>query len=144
MPRIGTAAKTKRDRDILAGLPALMGNHTHLDLPIGRKSLAELRAMFEEHLRAMPRVWELTIARRVAIQAERALEARLRPVVASLKDVARSRAGKHDARNRDYGFEPDRKPVMSATTKLLANVKRQATRKERGIVGKKRRRRKGT
>jgi hypothetical protein len=100
--------------------------------------------VFEEHLRAMARVWELTIARRVAIQAERALEARLRPVVASLKDVARSRAGKHDARNRDYGFEPDRKPFMSATTKLLANVKRQATRKERGIVGKRRRRRKGT
>jgi len=40
---------------------------------------------------------------------------------------------------RSYGFQPDKKPYMSAQTKLAANVKRQETRRKRGLVSKKKR-----
>lgn len=141
MPRLSTATKTERNTGILAGLPVLLGGSKRADIPGGPFPLEALRAMFEKHLRAMAKVRDLTIARRQAVQEERAMEAALQPVIASLKLLAHGRAGKHSAKLRAMGFEPEKKPVMSAATKLAANVKRQATRKERGIVGKRRKRR---
>jgi hypothetical protein len=44
---------------------------------------------------------------------------------------------------REYGFEPDKKPQMTAMTKLVAHVKRQATRKKRGTMGKRQRKKLG-
>lgn len=139
VPRLSTATKTKRDTGIVAGLPALLAPSGRADIRGGPFAIDALRAMFEKHLRAMAKVRELTIARRQAVQEERAVEASLRPVIASLKLLAHGRAGKYGARLRALGFEPEKKPTMSVATKVAANVKRQATRKERGIVGKKRR-----
>jgi hypothetical protein len=52
--------------------------------------------------------------------------------------LAASFLGPHSARVREFGIEPDKKPQMTQT-KLLANLKRQETRRRRGIVSKKRR-----
>jgi hypothetical protein len=138
VPRLSTATKTTRDTGIVKGLPALLRVTGRADIPGGPFTIDALRAMFEKHLRAMAKVRELTLARRQAVQEERAMERALAPVIASLKLLAHGRAGKYSAGLRALGFEPEKKPVMSTMTKLLANVKRQATRKERGIVSKKR------
>jgi hypothetical protein len=138
VPRLSTATKTKRDTGILNGLPVLLEGTGRADIPGGPFTIDVLRAMIDKHLRAMAKVRDLTIARRVAVQEERAVEAALQPVLANLKAMAQARVGKYSIRLRDLGFEPDRKPVMSAATKVVANAKRQATRKERGIVGKRR------
>ncbi len=140
MPRLSTATKTKRDTGILNGLPVLLGGSGRADIPGGPFTIDALRAMIDKHLRAMAKVRDLTIARRMAVHEERAVEAALKPVLDSLKGMAQGRVGKYSARLREMGFEPEKKPVMSAATKVVANVKRQATRKERGIVSKKRRR----
>ncbi len=139
MPRLSTATKTKRDTGILKGLPVLLEGTGRADIPGGPFTIDALRAMIDRHLRAMAKVRDLTIARRMAVQEERATEAALKPVLDSLKGMAQGRVGKYSIRLREFGFEPEKKPVMSAATKVVANVKRQATRKERGIVAKKRR-----
>jgi len=139
VPRLSTATKTKRDTGILNALPVLLEGTGRADIPGGPFTIDVLRAMIEKHLRAMAKVRDLTIARRMAVQEERAVEAALKPVLDNLKGMAQARVGKYSIRLRALGFEPEKKPTMSAATKVLANVKRQATRKERGIVSKKRR-----
>jgi hypothetical protein len=139
MPRIGTATKTSRDKAVLAALPTLLRGKQPDERLAGDTTVGAVRGMLEAHLRAMAKVHELTILRRMAVQEERAMEARLRRVIGSLKRLAEARVGKHSPRMLALGFKPDKKPHMSATAKLVANVKRQATREKRGIIGKKRR-----
>lgn len=140
MPRLAKSVKTQRDRAVLKGLSTLMGGRTHIVVEQKRLTMAQVTARIEEHLHAMGRVAQLTIALGVAIQKERAIEAALLPFLAALKRHAIGATGPYDARLRDHGFEPAKKPVMTHATKVAANAKRQATRKERGIVSKKRRR----
>lgn len=96
-------------------------------------------ALFEEHLQALDRVEQLTIQRRVAVAQERAIEARVLAVHAHLREHVALTFGKRSPRMREFGLAPHKKPRMTAKTKKLANDKRQATRKERGILGKKQR-----
>ncbi|HEX8793571.1 MAG TPA: hypothetical protein VF765_21660 [Polyangiaceae bacterium] len=141
MPKIGVLEKTTRDRAILAGLDKLFAGRTHVTLRNERYTRASLAAKFEKHLRLMARVRQLTIARRAAITEERKEEALLRFLIRHIKKLAAAQAGgEREPSMREYGFEPDKKPTMSAHTKLVANVKRQATRKKRGIVSKKKKR----
>jgi hypothetical protein len=140
VPRLAKITKTTRDRAVLKGLPALMAGRAHLVVLEERLSREEIAARIEAHLRAMERVAQLTMDLRVAVQNERAIEAALLPFLAALEHCAVGTTGRYDARLRDRGFEPHRKPVMTAETKAVANAKRQATRVRRGIVGKKRRR----
>ena len=87
----------------------------------------------------MVRVHQLTMERAAAIEAERKMEAKVAKIFIGVKSTAEAMMGKHGAGMRDFGIEPDKKPRMTAETKLVANVKRQATRKRRGIVSKKKR-----
>lgn len=140
MPKIGVLAKTTRDRAILAGLDKLLAGRSHVTILNERHTRASLAAKFEKHLRLMARVDQLTVARRAAIAEERKEEAALRRFVRAIKKLAAAQAGgERDSSMREYGFEPDKKPFMSAQAKRAANVKRQATRKRRGIVSKKKR-----
>jgi hypothetical protein len=139
VPRISKQQKTQRDRAILKGLALLFGDAPTRWIAEQRFTRASLAKRFDDHIQAMARVHDLTLSLRRAVQEEREIEARLRPIIAAIKDTARGQVGKHDSRMRRLGFEPDRKPVMSIATKVLANAKRQATREKRGVVGKKRR-----
>jgi hypothetical protein len=143
MPRIGTATKTSRDKAILAALPTLLRGRQADETFAGNTTVGAVRGMLEAHLKAMAKVHELTILRRGAVQEERAIEARLGKVIGSLKRLAEARAGKYSPHMLALGFKPDKKPYMTATAKLVANVKRQATREKRGIIGKKRRKAQG-
>jgi hypothetical protein len=98
-----------------------------------------LAAVFEEHLQAMARVHELSVQRRIAIEREAAMEAKVAKIYAGVKALAGSFLGPRSPRMREFGIEPDRKPQMTPATKLLANLKRQETRRRRGLVSKKRR-----
>jgi hypothetical protein len=138
-------SKLAKSTKVARNLGALKGIRKHFTR---RKSVVlwgvtytveALAAVFEDHLAAMARVEELTLQRAAAVAHERQLEARLRPVHAAIKDLAESELGIHSIRMNDYGIKPDRKPHMTAETKKRANEKRQATRAQRGIIGKRRR-----
>jgi hypothetical protein len=140
MPKLAKEGKAKRDRGVLTAIPKLFAKSSEHSIANQQYTPASLAKPFEDHLRAMARVRELTIALRQAVADERKLDLALRPILAGIKALVRARVGPHSSRMRDYGFEPDKKPSMSAHTKLLANVKRQATRQMRGSGRKKRRR----
>jgi hypothetical protein len=137
MPRLGTRTKTERDRAVLRGLPKLFDRQTFAEIGRTRYTQQTVRALLQRHLRAMAKVRSLTIARRMAVEEERALERRVHVVVMGLKSIAGIKAGKFSAAIRELGFEPAKQAVMTPAVKAAANVKRQATRKLRGI-GKKR------
>ena len=110
MPRLSTATKTKRDTGILKGLPLLLEGTGRADIPGGPFTIDVLRAMIERHLRAMAKVRDLTIARRMAVHEERAVEAALKPVLDGLKGMAQGRVGKYSVRLHELGSSPRRSP----------------------------------
>ena len=112
-------------------------------LHIGQKAYKpeELIAIFEEHLRALAEVDEITIQRGIAIQKERATESRTAPLIAAVKSLAVAAFTAQGPELRWFGMEPDKKPHMTPETKLIANEKRQATRKERRVMGRRQRQR---
>jgi hypothetical protein len=138
VPRIPVVEKTKRDYDMIAALPKFLAGKKRAILGGESFSLAKLRKVFEKHLQAMTRVRVTTAARRQAVADERALEKGLQQLLRYMKILAVSRVGRHDLQMREYAFAPEKRPTMTPETKVRANVKRQATRKERGI-GKRRR-----
>lgn len=112
MPKIGVVQKTTRDRAIIGGLDELFAGRSALTIRQERHTRASLAAKFEKHLQQMARVRQLTTALRAAVREERRQEALLRPFVRALKSLAAAQAGgAREAGMRDYGFEPDRKPV---------------------------------
>lgn len=139
MPKLAKSTKVARDLGVLKGIRKHLAPRKSVVLSGVTYTIEALAAVFEEHLAAMARVDELTLQRAAAVAHERALEVRLRPVHAAIKDLAESELGIHSLRLKDYGIEPDRKPRMTAETKKRANEKRQATRARRGIIGKRRR-----
>ena len=139
MPKFAKSTKTARDLGVIRGVRRHFGGHKNLVINHVRYTVDSLAAEFEAHLQAMARVHSLTLERSAAIEAERAMEAKVARIFAGVKSIAESMMGKHGARMRHFGIEPDKKPHMTVETKLVANVKRQATRKRRGIMGKKQR-----
>ena len=139
VPKLSKTQKVKRDEGIVAGVRKHFDRGSRVRVLEKWYTPAELAALFEEHLRALAEVSDLTLRRSIAVQKERAIEARLHPVRVALKSLVASRFDATAPELREFGFEPDKKPVMSAETKRIANEKRQATRKERGIMGRKQR-----
>ncbi|HEV3191224.1 MAG TPA: hypothetical protein VGY54_12035 [Polyangiaceae bacterium] len=138
VPRLAKDEKLKRDTGIIAGIRKHRALWT---IRILRKSYTpdELIAVFDGHLRALARVSELTTQRAIAIAEERALEARIARLARAVKSRLAAYFGANAPETEAFGFRPDKKPTMSVETKRRANEKRQATRKERGIMGRKQR-----
>jgi hypothetical protein len=138
VPRRTKSEKLHRDRGIIAGIR----NDASLWTMVLRGkpyTPPELIALFEAHLRALERVSELTTQRAVAIAEEQELEARIAKMAKAVKSRVAAYFGADAPEMEEFGFRPDKKPTMSAETKRRANEKRQATRKERGIMGRKQR-----
>jgi hypothetical protein len=139
VPKLAKRTKVDRDQGVIQGLRAQLTQGEPLVINGVTYTVDELAAFFEEHLVAMARVQELTIARSVAVAQERALEARLAPIYVGVKGLAASMYGKTSPGMQVFGIKPDKKPTMTVQTKQRANEKRQQTRKALGIMGKKQR-----
>ena len=138
VPRRTKNEKLKRDTGIIAAIRM----HRELwTMTILGKSYTpdKLAAVFEEHLRALARVSELTTERAIAIAEERRLEARIARLARAVKSRLAAYFGADAPEMGEFGFRPDKAPIMSAETKRRANERRQATRKERGVMGRRQR-----
>jgi hypothetical protein len=136
VPKISTSTKIQRDQGAIDGIRAHLSKAPRVQISDVEYAIEELVQIYDDHLKAIERVRELTIARRTAVQEERALEKRVLKVHPGLKTVAVAKFGKYSTRLLEFGIPPEKKPKMSAGTKKRANDKRQATRKERGVMGK--------
>jgi hypothetical protein len=70
---------------------------------------------------------------------EKANDKEVRPLRNALKGYLKTRFGKDSPRLQKYGFTPDKPPRKRASVKAAAVEKAQATRKQRGIMGRKQR-----
>lgn len=140
MPKLAVSEKVERDRAVLAGLDALFEGREYVEIIGVRYTRASLAARIHQHLKKIARINALTIQRRVAVQEEARDEAELVKILGGVKEIAGAKVGKTSVAMLSHGFVPDKVPYVSAATKAVANVKRQATRVKRGIVSKKKRR----
>jgi hypothetical protein len=136
VPKLAASTKIARDQSAIAGVRKHWSRARSVRLGGVEYTVDELAQVFDEHLQALERVRLLTIERSAAVAQERAIEKKVLAVHADLKVAVIVAFGKRSRRMLDFGIRPDKKPKMSAETKKRANEKRQATRKERGVMGK--------
>jgi hypothetical protein len=142
VPKLDKATKEKRDRAVIDGMREHAARYAHMGPVIvdGVPYTAEMFVKpFTEHLRAMQRVRELTIALATAVARERQLEAVVKKLFPRWTSFAAASVSAHSQRMREFFIEPHRKPTMSAETKAQAVAKRRETRKRLGTMGKKQR-----
>jgi hypothetical protein len=138
VPKRTKAEKVNRNRGMIAGLAEHFAGEK-LVIDNKQRTVDEIVAVYEEHLRALADVQALTIQRSIAVQREGALEKRVARLTGLIKSLLRAVFGATSATLRGFGVEPDRTPTMSAETKRRANEKRQETRRKRAVMGKRQR-----
>jgi hypothetical protein len=139
VPKLTKSDKTKRATSGIALVRAHPADEPTLRVYGVAYTREGLAGLFQEHLDALERVRVLTAQRAEAVASERRLDARVAEVYRGLARQAKVRLGKSSQLLRRYGVEPEKTPHMSAEAKKRANEKRQATRAQRGIMGKRQR-----
>jgi hypothetical protein len=139
VPKLTKAAKTKRDTSGIALVRANPGGDATIRVYGVDYTPDGLAGLFQEHLDALERVRLLTLQRTEAVANERRLDAQVAAVYLGLARQAKVRLGKSSPLLRRFDIQPEKTPHMTAETKKRANEKRQATRKQRGIMGKRQR-----
>ncbi len=139
MPKIGKQTKAEQLGGMIEGLRKHVDEREQLVLHGREYTVPSLVAMFTKHLEIMAKVRRLTIERETAIAEERASWEEIQPAMRGVRSLAKWRLGPQNPRVREFGVPPERTPYVSVETKKRANEKRQKTRAERGIVGKRRR-----
>jgi hypothetical protein len=138
MPRHAKSTKYARDTRMMEGLI----KHAAL-LNFGPPGLVEsplaLAARFREHLDAMRAVERREAAWRDALRREAKIEAGIKDLMARLARLLSGVLGVDAPVLRDFGLKPATKPKVSVETKRRAVEKRAATRRLRGTMGRRQR-----
>jgi hypothetical protein len=140
VPRHAKSTKIRRDSSMIAGLQRRSADlPTIATVPV-LVSVDAVVARLQAHLDALASVKARWIAWRLAVVAERRLEAETREIFGRLKPFLVAVYGADSAKLREFGLEPIKEPKISVETKRAAVEKRNATRKLRGTMGKKQKR----
>jgi hypothetical protein len=140
MKKHAKQTKLSRDEAMIEGLP-------ELDAAVGKRfppdlgSVEAVVARYREHLDAMKDVRAKEIAWRLAVERERALESELQPLHARMTLLLRSAYGKHSTQLQYFGVLPAKRPHTPIEVKARAVERRLETRRLRGTLGKKQRKR---
>jgi hypothetical protein len=103
---------------------------------------AGLKALLQEELDAMAKTRHATAARTDAVNRERALTARNKPVLDAFHDYLVARHGGDSATLKTFSFSPRRKGKRTVAVKAKAAEKAKETRKTLGTLGRKQRKKK--
>jgi hypothetical protein len=141
MPRLAKVTKRSRAFRIMAGLakhfPVGAGPHRLGGVPYDPEQLA---AVFQAQIDAVAAVDAARAALTDAVARERAAARRATELTRDLKMVVRSRFGFSAARWAEFGWELPKKPgPKTVKAKLQGADKARATRKARGTMGKRQR-----
>jgi hypothetical protein len=140
MPNHAKATKSGRDRRMINGLRKhrqLIGGNFHTRV----RSVDELIALFQEHLDALTEVAEREAAWRAAIARETRLEKGIKALMAQIKPLIEGSMGIDSSALRDFGLKPYARRKPTTATMKAAIEQRRATRKLRGTMGKRQRKR---
>jgi hypothetical protein len=141
MPKHAKHTKASRDEGMLRGLHELGPKLLYIRGGPGLDTVDAIVARYRAHLAAMAEVAEKEIAWRLAVERERALEVEILAIHARVVLGLRAQFGSRSAQLRRFGLRPARVPKISAETKRRAVERRLETRRLRGTLGKKQRKR---
>jgi hypothetical protein len=140
MPKHAKQTKVTRDEAMIEALPGLEPNQRR-QFPPALGSVEAVVARYQEHLDAVADVRAKEIAWRVAVERERQLEAELQPLHARVTLVLRGFFGSSSTKLQDFGVRPQKTPHTPIEVKARAVERRLETRRLRGTIGKKQRKR---
>lgn len=98
---------------------------------------ADVKALLDKRIAAVDAVVQAHGALKSAVAAMRELFAQSRPVILAVKRFIRIQFENDAAALADFGMTPGTRKVQTAEEKAQATAKRLATRKQRGLAGKK-------
>lgn len=99
----------------------------------------DLVARFDGRVAAAQKTKAQRAALSQSVADEKADDEEVRPLRNALKGYLKTRFGKESPRLQKYGFTPNKPSKKKASVKAAAVEKAQATRKQRGIMGRKQR-----
>jgi hypothetical protein len=110
-------------------------------LPLGGKmyTQAEAADFIDSRALAVLAVQQAKAAWIAAIAAFKKLDAEVDIVERDLRNLVIGACGEESQTVKTFGFAPRKKPVLTPDQKTAANLKRAATRKKRGTMGRKQR-----
>ena len=139
MPKRGKRNKQARDLAVIAGVKKHRAFFEETPITPAKLGADDLIALFQAHYDAIADIAKYDALRRRAVALERKLERGLSQPWRSIKLMMKVRYGDETTLVLDFGMKPHRKPVISAATKAAAVEKRRATRKRKGTMGSRQR-----
>lgn len=141
MPHHAKSTKVRRDEAMIDGLLVHAERLGYVSLGKGSNvKPATVAALYRKHLGALRRVRELEAAWKAALLVERTLEAELKRTHAQVQRYLLAFFGDDVVALKAFDLKPRTAPVVSVETKARAVEKRRATRRLRGTMGKRQRR----
>ena len=98
-------------------------------------SRTDLRARFQARVDAAEKVKSDRAVLQTSVAEERAVDADVKPLRASMKQYLQARYGESSPEMQSFGFAPSRKGKASVAVKANAVLKAKATREARGTKG---------
>jgi hypothetical protein len=138
MPRLAKKTKIDRDEGVIEGVRALLMSRPRLVIRDKAYLPADVIAKYQRHLQSLERVSEAWKAWQEALFEEALVEEELAAFHEDLKRMLFTLYGPQSRKLLRFNVKPREEPKVTAQSKARANEKRQATRKERGILGRRR------
>lgn len=142
MPKRGKLNKQSRDRAMIAGVRKHRAVFDQIKVGPERWDADDVIAIFDRHSKSIDEIAHLDAMRTEAIAREKDLERALSLAWRMIVSLLRGHFGPASQTLRDFGIKPQRKKRLSVAEKAVAVAKRKATRKLRGTMGPKQRRKK--
>jgi hypothetical protein len=140
VPHHAKNTKVRRDEAMIEGLLGHAQRLGHVSLGKGPNvKPAAVAALYRKHLEALRRADELEAAWKTALLVERRLEAELKPTHAQVQRYVLAFFDDDVAALKLFDMKPRKQPVVSVETKQRAVEKRRETRRLRGTMGKRQR-----
>jgi hypothetical protein len=141
MPKRGKLDKRTRNRDLIAGIRKHRKVFDQATIGPDRLNADALIARFEAHSNLIDEIDSYESMKRDAIARERQMEPGIRDLRQLVLNGIRAFYGAEAGEVMDFGAKRKRPPRIRIATKAAAVAKRKATRKARGTMGPKQRKR---
>ncbi|HTQ44081.1 MAG TPA: hypothetical protein VMI75_15085 [Polyangiaceae bacterium] len=141
MPKRGKLEKRERNRSMIRGIRKHRA--VFAKVPVGPERLDAdgLIARFEEHTQVVEEIDDYESKKRDAVARERRMEPGIRQLRELVLHAIRAFYGAETIETESFGVKAKRPPRLPIATKAAAVAKRKATRKARGTMGPKQRKR---
>jgi hypothetical protein len=137
MSNINRPVTQARDAQVIVGIQKHLQNVSSLPVAGATFTPAELVKLFQSRIDSANRVSTEKANWHSTVEADKALSAKLTPVLRGLRQYVLNAFGETSPVLADFGFTPPKKRTLTPEKKAAAALLAKATRKARHTVGKK-------